>query len=106
MNIGRGFPLFKPHPQFHIFKKISSFQNLLSPEGKNGFVEITKEYPGNNGVVVEHIHKSFGNQNEQNISSFENRLKNILLKKKEIDEKEKIIELLESQQQKAKLLDE
>ncbi len=54
------FHFFRPHPRFHIFKNMSTFSKILTPEGSKGVLNITKEYPGKDGsLIVEHITKNF-----------------------------------------------
>lgn len=49
--------LFRPHPQFKIFKRIETVQKLNDGKG-SGFIDETNEYPGKDGsIIVEHIHR-------------------------------------------------
>lgn len=73
LPFGKNIPFRRPHPHLHFFKKYTTYKKVFSGDGKRGFVDITKEYPSENGMMIEHIHKIIGKKeddkkNDENVS--------------------------------------
>lgn len=58
---GGNVPFHRPHPQLHFFKKFSTVSNFSDINGKkSGKIEVTKEFPSEDGIVVQHFEKNLG----------------------------------------------